>query len=420
MVDGPTIAWFHCFSGISGTAAIGALVDVGADLDEVRALCDRLPVHGWELDAEPVMRGGLAATRIHIRLEATSVVRTAAHVGAMVDEARLPDRLRSRAVSALSALAHAEAVVQRRQGDHTALHDLLGMEALLEVVGTCAALEVLDVTDVAVSEVAHGRGMVRRAGGALHPVPSPATVELLREAPTRGLDIPTELTTPVGAALMSTLASSWGPMPAVRVRSSGFGAGPSELGDRPHATQVVLGTRTSEPVPGHPVMLLEANLDDATGETLAHTMRALVDAGALDAWVTPVVMSRGRPGHVLSALADTALAEQVAGVITAETGALDIRGQRFERWPTARRVDDVDVEGRRIRVQVSAGRVKVEHDDAARAAGQIGKSAREVVSLAEEAWRRDGPDLIEVAPLNPVEDDPGDDDGPVGAPPDIA
>lgn len=419
MADGPTIAWFHCFSGISGTAAIGSLVDAGADLDEVRALCDRLPVQGWEIDAEPVMRGGLAATRIHIRLEATSVVRTAAHIGAMVDEARLPERLRGRAMAALSALAGAEAVVQRRQVDQTALHDVLGMEALLEVVGTCAALEVLDVADIAASEVAHGRGMVRRPGGALHPVPSPTTVELLRDAPTQGLDIPTELTTPVGAALLSTLAGTWGPMPAVRVRASGFGAGPSELGDRPHATQVVLGTRTADPVPGHPVTLLETNLDDATGETLAHTMRALIEAGALDAWVTPVVMSRGRPGHVLSALADTALAEQVAEVITAETGALDIRGQRYERWPSARRVDDVDVEGRRIRVQVSAGRVKVEHDDAARAAGQIGKSAREVVSLAEEAWRRDGPDLTEVAPLNPVDDD-SDDDGPQGAPPDIA
>lgn len=418
MADGPTIAWFHCFSGISGTKALGALVDVGADLDEVRSLCDRLPVQGWEIDAEPVMRGGLAAIRIHVRLEATTVVRTAAHIGAMVDEARLPDRLRARSMAALSALARAEATVQRRQVDQTTLHDVLGMEALLEVVGTCAALEVLDVAEVAASEVAHGRGMVRRPGGALLPVPSPATVELLRDAPTQGLDIPTELTTPVGAALLSTLVSAWGPMPALRVGSSGFGAGPSELGGRPHATQVVLGTRKADPVPGHPVTLLETNLDDATGETLAHTMRVVVEAGALDAWVTPVVMSRGRPGHVLSALADTALAEEIARLITAETGALDIRGQRFERWPTARYEDDVDVEGRRIRVQVSAGRVKVEHDDAARAAGQIGRPAREVVSLAEEAWRRDGPDLTEVAPLNPVVAD--DDDGPVGAPPDIA
>ena len=420
MADAATIAWFHCFSGVSGTAAIGALIDVGADLDEVRALCDRLPLQGWDMDAEAVMRGGLAATRVHVRVETSSVVRTAAHMGAMVDEARLPDRLRRRAEAALSALASADATLHGRHADQTTLHDFLGLEALLEIVGTCAALEVLDVDEVAASAVAHGRGMVRRPGGALHPIPSPATVELLRDAPTHGLDVPTELTTPVGAALLSTMATSWGPMPALRVRASGFGAGPSELGDRPHATQVVVGSRTVDPVPGLPVVLLEVNLDDAGGETLAHTMREVVEAGALDAWVTPILTARGRPGHVLSAVVDTALAEQIADVITVETGALEVRGHRFERWPASRADDDVDVEGRRIRVHVSAGRVKVEHDDAARAGRQIGVPAREVVSLAEEAWRRDGPELTEVAPLNPATEEPDPDEPPSGPRPEIA
>ena len=134
-------------------------------------------------------------------------------------------------------------------------------------------------------------------------------------------------------------------------------------------------------------MLLEANVDDATGETLAHAVAALLDAGAHDAWITPIVMKKGRPAHTVSALADPALAGQVAGVLARETGSLGVRGQTLERWPQARSTDEVEVDGRPVRVKVSAGRVKVEHDDAARVARQAGLPLREVVSLAEEAWR---------------------------------
>jgi uncharacterized protein (DUF111 family) len=136
------------------------------------------------------------------------------------------------------------------------------------------------------------------------------------------------------------------------------------------------------------VLLLEANVDDATGEMLAHAIASLLDAGAHDAWVTPIVMKKGRPAHTVSALADIALAAQVAEVLTAETGSLGVRGTSLERWPSERRTDVVDVGGYPVRVKVSPGRVKVEHDDAARVAGQIGLPLREVISLAEEAGRR--------------------------------
>jgi len=216
-------------------------------------------------------------------------------------------------------------------------------------------------------------------------------------APTYGVDTTLELTTPTGAALLASLVVGWGPMPSMVIEASGFGAGTRDLEDRPNLTQVVLGQRSiAERSTGQPVILLEVNVDDVTGETLAHAVAALLTAGAHDAWVTPILMKKGRPAFTVSALADPALAGQIAGVLTRETGSLGVRGQTLERWPQARTTDHVEVEGRTIRVKVSAGRVKVEHDDAVRVADQIGMPLREVRSLAEEAWRRQHPSPIDL------------------------
>jgi uncharacterized protein (DUF111 family) len=142
--------------------------------------------------------------------------------------------------------------------------------------------------------------------------------------------------------------------------------------------------------PGQPVVLLETNVDDASGEVLAHAIGALLEAGAHDAWVTPIVMKKGRPAHTVSALADPALAEQVAAVLMAETGTLGLRGTTLDRWPSARTIDTVDVDGLPVRVKVSPGRLKIEHDDAARVAQLRGRPLREVLSLAETEARRQG------------------------------
>ncbi len=399
---------------------MGALIDAGADLDEVRSLCDRLPLAGWELDAEPVLRGGIASTSVKVRYGDTSVVRTAAHIFAIIDEARLPERVRARAHGAFDALARAEGRIHGRPPEKVHFHELGNIDSIIDIVGTAAALEVLGIDEVYASAVAHGTGVVRRSSG-FGPVPSPVTIELLQDAPTYGLDVQAELATPAGAALLASVVSGWGPMPAMTIEASGFGAGHRDLPDRPHVTQVVLGSAQTELVAGQPVTLLEANLDDATGETLAHAVGQALDAGAHEAWVTPVLMGRGRPGHIISALVDTALSAQVAQTLVAETGAQDLRGHNMERWPASRHTDEVDIEGRRIRVKVSAGRVKVAHDDAARAARHIGIPVREVVSLAEEAWRRrTRGELTEVVPLNPTDiapappdDDPEPPDGSV-------
>jgi uncharacterized protein (TIGR00299 family) protein len=390
-----TVAWFHCFSGIAGDMALGALIDAGADPDEVRNLLGRLPVEGWTLEVEPVLRGGIAATKAHVRVQETGVIRTAAHIAGLVEEARLPERVARRALATFRALAEVEGRLHRRPPEQVHFHEVGGVDAIVDIVGTVSALEVLGVDEVRASPVATGTGMVRSAHGLL-PNPAPAVVELLHGAPTHGVDMPVELTTPTGAALLAAVSAGWGPLPAMRIGASGFGAGTREIDGRPNVVQVVVGEAIDRAsafdqqgvLPGQPVVLLEANVDDATGEVLAHTIAALLDAGAHDAWVTPVVMKKGRPAHIVSALADTALAAQVTAVLTAETGSLGVRGTTLDRWPQSRSSATVEVAGLPVRVKVSPGRIKVEHDDAARVARARQVPLREVLSLAEAEARR--------------------------------
>jgi hypothetical protein len=184
------------------------------------------------------------------------------------------------------------------------------------------------------------------------------------------------------------MATGFGPLPSMTIDSTGFGAGSHELDNLPNCTQVVVGERLATEMPGQPVVLLEANLDDATGETLAHALQQLLDAGAHDAWITPVIMKKGRPGHTVSALVDLALVESVRQTMRVETGSLGVRATSQQRWPATRSMDEVDVEGLAVRVKVSPGRVKVEQADAARVASRTGLPLREVVGRAEAAWRR--------------------------------
>jgi uncharacterized protein (DUF111 family) len=213
---------------------------------------------------------------------------------------------------------------------------------------------------------------------------------------------------------MAALADDFGPLPSMRVAASGFGAGTRDLDDRPNLTQVVLG----EPGPvaadaGQPVVLLEANVDDATGEVLAHALARLLDAGAHDAWVTPIVMKKGRPAHTVAVLVDAALAAQVRAVLVAETGTLGVRGSTIERWPSRRDEGRVVIDDLSVRVKVSPGRVKAEFDDAARVAARSGRPVRDVLREAEERWRRQEPgEALRLAGAAPPEREPHGRDDP--------
>ncbi len=383
------LAWFHCFAGIAGDMALGSLVDAGADLDEVRSLLRRIPISGWELERREVLRGGIACTQVVVDVRDDAVSRSHSHIAGLITEARLPRRVTTRALAVFDALARVEARLHRRPAALVHLHEAGGHDAIVDVVGTVAALEVLGIDEVRSSPVATGTGTVRAAHGVL-PNPAPAVVDLLKGAPVRGVDTPHELTTPTGAALLAALATSYGPLPAMIVSRSGFGAGARELQELPNCTQVVLGTvgaRAGTADDGQPVIVLEANVDDVTGEQLALAVRELLEAGAHDAWVSPVVMKKGRPGHVVHALADPALVASLRHVLRRSTGTFGARALSATRWPAARQMATVLVEGQPVRMKVGEHRAKPEIEDLVALSTTTGVPVRELQARAEEAWR---------------------------------
>lgn len=390
------VAWWHCFAGIAGDMALGSLVDAGADLALIERELVGLPIGGWSLEAGPVLKGGLACTRLVVRARETSVIRTHAHIVGLITEARLPERARQRALDTFARLAEVEGRLHRRPPSQVHFHEVGGIDAIIDIVGTCVALEILGVDRIASSAVAQGTGLIRTAHGLL-PNPAPAVVGLLADAgaPTYGTDRPVELTTPTGAALLATLAEEWGPMPAMTVERSGFGAGTCDLDGIPNAVQVVIGSAIdadAEAKGGQPVQLLETNVDDVTGEVLAHTVARLLDAKAHDAWITPIIGKKGRPSHVVSVICDPARAAELRAILASETGTLGVRSLRLNRWVAPRGIDEVLVDGHPIRVKRGPSRVKAEHDDVVRVARLVGLPLREVARRAEDESHRQPPD----------------------------
>ncbi len=385
-----TVAWFHCFAGVAGDMALGSLIDAGADVHEVRTLLGRLALPGWELRVEEGLRGGIACTRVVVRGDDV-VVRTHGAIAALIEEAALPTRVAQRALAVFHALAEVESALHRRPVDQVHFHEVGGHDAVVDIVGTAAALEVLGVDVVTASAIATGTGTVRSAHGWL-PNPAPATVRLLRGIPTYGRDVQIELTTPTGAALLSTLCSSFGPLPDMTITSSGFGGGAGEMDELPNCTQVVVGRRNEAGAvgPGQAALVLETNLDDATGEQLGYAVAAVLDAGALDAWISPVTMKKGRPGHVLHVLTDAVHVDALRAEVERTTGTLGIRATAVERWPLARTLGEVVLDGMTVRMKITEGRAKPEFDDVALVAAKTGAPLHEVSSRAEEAWRASG------------------------------
>ena len=402
-------AWFHCFAGTAGDMTLAALVHAGADPVQVSEILSGLPLDGYALTFEPVLRCGIAATQAHVAVYDDHEHHDHDHehhehddhdhaphrpyrvIRKLLDAAELPPRVRDRAQRTFLLLAEVEGAMHRQDPDDVEFHEVGAVDAIVDVVGVCAALEVLGVDRIVCSPITVGRGTVRAAHGEL-PNPPPAVDELpaRRGAPSRGVDDHRELATPTGVALMSALADEFAPMPAFDVHAVGYGAGSADIPGRPNVVQVVLGVehaRNLAPGPGQPVQLLETNVDDATGEVIAHTIAALLAAGAHDAWVTPIVMKKGRPAHTVHALCDPALAAAVAAVLVGETGALGLRGTVLQRWPQHRSEMVVDVDGHAVRVKVAEGRMKAEHDDAVAAAAALGVPLREVLAKAEAAAR---------------------------------
>jgi pyridinium-3,5-bisthiocarboxylic acid mononucleotide nickel chelatase len=392
-----TVAWFQCLAGASGDMLLGALLDAGAPLDAVQAAVDAVGTEPIRIETEDTLRHGLAATQAHVRVPPSSVVRTWANIRLLLESADLPAAVRARALDVFARLADAEATAHRTTPDQVHFHEVGALDAVADVVGVCAALHALGVTDAVSSAVAVGSGMVRSSHGLL-PVPGPAVLALLSSvgAPTYSGDVPYELCTPTGAALLAATVSSWGPMPLGRVVAVGYGAGSRELDELPNVLRVVLLEPVADPgSSGTGERVLETNVDDLDPRLWPGVLDALLAAGAADAWLTPILMKKGRPAHTLSVLVGPGSADAVRRVVFTQTSAIGLREHEVDKRALERAWITVAVGDSSVRIKTATldGTVvnaQPEWDDVMAAAAALGRPVKAVLADALAAAAASG------------------------------
>jgi hypothetical protein len=386
-------------SGLAGDMIVAALVDLGVPRTLIANALGTLPVSGFHVHFGTRVKSGVVGTSFEVHVDGAQPPRTYANVRAMLDASGLADGVKERAQRTFLRLAKAEAKVHRTAVDDVHFHEVGAVDAIADVVGSAAALDHLGA-ELVVSPLPMGRGFVKAAHGTL-PLPAPATVECLAGLATYDAGIEFELVTPTGAAIVGAHATGSERWPSMVPESVGWGAGNADLADRANLLRAVLGTRApaasrtsgGDRSPTHAV--LEANIDDATGELAGSWIETLLAAGALDAWTTPITMKKGRPALTLAALAPIERADGIAHAILRETTTLGVRRYDVVRDELARRIEHVDTPFGRIPVKVTDGpfgppSAKPEFDACLAAARAHGVPVRHVLSEALIAFARRG------------------------------
>lgn len=380
------IAYFECFSGAAGDMLLAALLDAGADLDRVKKEIEKIDLpNEVSLDVEQVHRAGLRAAHLVIEGAQDPVLHSYADVSRLLDNAGLDQAVEARARSILERLVRAESTVHGVDIEKTHLHEIAAADTLIDVVGFAAALQSLDIDEVVVSKIATGKGSIETAHGEI-PNPSPAVVELLKGAPLYGRDLDAEILTPTGAAILADVASSFGPIPPIKVMSIGYGAGTRVL-DIPNVVRVIIGKRITNDAESIDALLLETNIDDMNPEIYQFVSEKLFEAGVDDVWITPGIGKSGRPMQVLSVLAAPFLELEVRRIIVTETSSLGLRSRPVNKWMAERTWIEVSVEGFPIRVKIGSREgetvnIAPEYTDCADVARRTGIPLKEVFRKA--------------------------------------
>ena len=386
------IAYFDCIAGISGDMALGALIDAGADFERLRDGLDSLPLEPFDLDVEETEQHGIHAIRVIVTSSTQSVIRTYASIRALLDASELPPRAIELAQRIFRRLAEVEALIHRKEVDLVTFHEIGAVDSIVDIAGTALALSMLDVERCFSSSVPTGMGLVKTDHGAT-PIPAPAVVELLRGAPLYSRGVPFELVTPTGAAILSATVDGYGDMPSMRLGATGYGAGIHQL-DFPNVLRIMIGEDVPAATAGAPPVtggteqfVLQTNLDDLTPELSAHVIEQLLAAGAQDAWLTPIVMKKGRVAVTVSVLVSPDRVDQVRRLLFAETGTLGVRTTPVVKTALERSMTKVETAHGVVGVKLGylEGRLVTlapEYEDCARVAREAGVPAREVYGEA--------------------------------------
>lgn len=350
-----TIAYFDCFSGISGNMILGSLLDAGLALDDLQSELGRLDVSGYTVRAETVNRHGLRGTHVTVEVTEHGPHRHLHDIEAIIVTSDLSEAIRERSMAVFNRLAHAEAKVHGEPLSHVHFHEVGALDAIVDVVGAVIGFDLLGVDRIYASPVHLGRGTVRCAHGIM-PVPAPATAELLKGVPTYGRDVDAELVTPTGAAILTTLAEGYGGAPPMAIERIGYGAGTRDLA-QPNLLRVSIGEADEKGADlGYQqdqVTVVETNIDDMNPEFYDHVMARLFDAGAVDVFLTPITMKQSRPAVQLSVLVPDGCLPGVMEILFDETTTIGVRCSTVNRWKLSRSHVEVDTSYGSVPVKIA-------------------------------------------------------------------
>ncbi len=317
------LAYFDCFSGISGDMTLGALIDAGCSADVLRSELQSLEVPGWELTTEKVWKNGMSATQVRVKTEDQQKHRSLSAILEILKNSRLAAPVRDRASAIFQKLGEAEAHVHDAPIEKIHFHEVGAVDAIVDIVGACIGFHALGIERFACSPLNVGGGTATMAHGVL-PVPAPATARLLQGAPTFSNGVQRELVTPTGAAIVATLCDTFGPQPPMTVSAIGYGAGAADLEDQPNVLRIMIGESAEKSTAAHDeeISIIEANLDDMNPQIYGYVVEKALQAGALDVYTTALHMKKNRPGTLLTILCRPEDTEALTSLLFAETTTL--------------------------------------------------------------------------------------------------
>ncbi len=380
-------ACFDCFAGVSGDMIVAALLDAGLDLENLKTMVKTLPLEGYDISAERVVKNGIAATRFSVSVsDETPPRRCLADIRKILETSGLPEPVRAHASAIFAEIARVEAAIHGTTIEEVHFHEIGAIDSIVDVTAACAALHIMGIEEVRATRVNVGEGFIESGHGTL-PVPAPATAALLAGAPVYSSGIRAELATPTGAAILARFVKRWGPLPEMRLAAAGYGAGTRDL-PIPNVLRVFIGE--IEASAGYETILsIETNIDDMNPEFYQHVFESLLESGALDVYTTPIIMKKSRPGVKLTVLAREEDRDALARVVFAETTTAGVRIARLDRLVLQRETRRVATVYGEIGIKVlSSGGFPVtispEFEDCRAAAKTLGVPLRKVYDEARK------------------------------------
>jgi pyridinium-3,5-bisthiocarboxylic acid mononucleotide nickel chelatase len=391
------LAYFDCFSGISGDMVLGALVDAGLDIRQLESELRKLRFESWSISAERVKRKAIAATKVHVEAGPQHHHRHLSDILKMIDSALLAPRAAENARKIFQRLGEAEAKVHNTPIEKVHFHEVGAVDSIIDIVGAAIGFDLLGIESFSCSALDTGSGRVKTEHGIL-PVPAPATAELLRGAPTFSSGIEKELVTPTGAAIATTLSSSYGKMPPMRISSVGYGAGSADLAEQANVMRILIGDSVAQEAAAGPdalVSVIETNLDDMSPQIYGYFAERALAAGALDVFSAPVQMKKNRPGQLVTILCEISNRSRLIDLIFHETTTIGVRTYEVHRQTLNRETVPIETPLGAIRMKVSRLNGTIlnaapEYEDCQRIAAEKGVPLKQVLSTANFHFQKLG------------------------------